>query len=340
MTITINGTSINFGTYSLELSETGVSVSNSGSITATGGFTAIPAYVGTNYSYASGGFAPPSVNTIDRFPFSTPFTTSTDVGDISGTARHASSGHSSSTDGYVSGGINPGVGGLNTIDKFPFSTPFATATNITGTPQGATGFRTSHSTSTEAFSSSGRYYPPAGFSNTYQNFPYSTPTAVWTQAGTLTVAKNTATGQNSDTDGYASGGTLPAFTNAIDKFPFSTPFAPASDVGDLSQARSAGAGISSPTHGYTYGGNTPTLTNTVDQFPFSTPFTTATGVGNAVFSFGSAAGSSTTDNGYTAGNDPVAANIISKFPFSTPFGTAVDIGNLTQSRYYASSQFD
>ena len=340
MAITINGTSINFGTYSLDLSHTGVSVSNSGTITAIGGFTKIPSYVGTNYSYSSGGFAPPSVNTIDRFPFSTPFVTATDVGDISGTARHASSGHSSSTDGYVSGGINPGVSGLNTIDKFPFSTPFATATNITGSPVPSTAFRTSHSSSTDAFSSAGRYYPPGGFSNTYQNFPFSTPTATWTYAGNLTVAKNTAAGQNSETHGYSSGGSLPAFTNAIDKFPFSAPFATATDVGDLSLARSNAAGISSPSDGYTYGGNTPTLTNTIDKFPFSTPFVTATDVGDAVFSLGSATGSSTTDNGFTTGNDPVAASVVSNFPFSTPFVTATDIGNLTQNRYYVSSQVD
>ena len=84
MTITINGTSINFGTYSLDLSHTGVSVSNSGAITATGGFTKIyPPPTGIVAAYTSGGYNGSFLNTIDKFPFSTPFTTATDVGDLS-----------------------------------------------------------------------------------------------------------------------------------------------------------------------------------------------------------------------------------------------------------------
>jgi hypothetical protein len=313
-------------------------VSNSGSLTALGGFTRVPTSAGLNYAYSSGGFVPSSTNIIDRFPLATPFTTATDAGDLT-QARHGSTGHSSDTDGYVSGGINPSIGGLNTIDKFPFSSPFATATNVTGTPVSLTAFRTSHSTATEGFSSGGRYYPPAGFSNTYQNFPFSSPTVVWTQASTLTVAKNLAAGQTSSTDGYVSGGTLPAFTNVIEKFPFSSPFAAATDVGDLTQARSNAAGISSDVDGYTYGGNTPTLTNTIDKFPFSTPFATATDVGDAVFATGSGTGHSSLTDGYVSGADPVATpSIIHKFPFSTPFTTATNVGSLTSNRSYVAGQ--
>ena len=86
MAITINGTSINFGTYSLDLSANGVSTS--GSITAIGGFvsSSLPPAIGTISGYSSGGYNPPvasNTNRIDKFPFSTPFTTATDVGDLS-----------------------------------------------------------------------------------------------------------------------------------------------------------------------------------------------------------------------------------------------------------------
>jgi len=42
--------------------------------------------------YASGGRSPSVTNTINKFPFSTPFATATDVGDLS-QARDTGGGH-------------------------------------------------------------------------------------------------------------------------------------------------------------------------------------------------------------------------------------------------------
>lgn len=66
--------------------------------------------------YTSGGNAPPIVNTIDKFFFSTD-ANATDVGDLT-QARRLVAGQSSSEFGYTSGG-HPRI---DTIDKFPFST--------------------------------------------------------------------------------------------------------------------------------------------------------------------------------------------------------------------------
>ena len=81
--------------------------------------------------YNSGGNSPPvstivpSVDTIDKFPFATD-TPVTDVGELT-IDRASTSGQSSSVNGYTSGGtafrfpFQGGNVGLDTIDKFPFS---------------------------------------------------------------------------------------------------------------------------------------------------------------------------------------------------------------------------
>lgn len=78
--------------------------------------------------YTTGGqLSPPfpfspneQTNVIDKFSFSS-FVTASDVGDLT-QVRARSSGQSSKTHGYSSGGIqNPPPVNFNTIDKFPFS---------------------------------------------------------------------------------------------------------------------------------------------------------------------------------------------------------------------------
>jgi hypothetical protein len=68
-------------------------------------------------------------NIIDRFPFSTPFTTATDIADLS-IVKIFSAGQSSLTDGYSSGGFTTPLTYSNVVDRFPFSTPFTTSTDI------------------------------------------------------------------------------------------------------------------------------------------------------------------------------------------------------------------
>ena len=74
-------------------------------------------FQGSVAGFTSGGSAPPTVNVIDKFPFSTD-SNATDVGDLT-QSRAFTTGQSSSTHGYTSGGYS---GPFNTIDKFPFAT--------------------------------------------------------------------------------------------------------------------------------------------------------------------------------------------------------------------------
>ena len=70
--------------------------------------------------------APLAVATrIDQFPFASPFTTSSDVGDIGGQGATWGFSGSSTQNGYVGGGDNNGNA---YISKFPFSAPFTTST--------------------------------------------------------------------------------------------------------------------------------------------------------------------------------------------------------------------
>lgn len=308
------------------------------------GFVQVGGFQGLIAGYIAGGYSPgpTSRNTIDSFPFSTPFTTATDVGDLF-QARYYSSGQSSSTHGYVSGGYT-GFISLNTIDRYPFSTPFTTATD-TGDINIING---NAATSTTGQSSSTHGYVSGGYNaahpgpnqyigiNTIDRFPFSAPFATATDIGDLSSARYASSGQSSETYGYNSGGTSDfTDTTIIDRFPFSTPFTTATNVGSLSAADSSSAGISSSTNGHSVGnagGN-----NKIDRFPFSTPFTTATDIGNLINASLSFSGSSSLDHGYITGEtlpptNPVLINGISRFPFSTPFTTATDVGDLSQGR--------
>jgi hypothetical protein len=90
----------------------------------------------TTDGYSAGGttFIPgPStvpVSAIDRFPFSSPFTTATDIGDLVVTNIYSMGGSSSNTDGYSLGGVTPTPTQANNIQRFPFSSPFTTSTDI------------------------------------------------------------------------------------------------------------------------------------------------------------------------------------------------------------------
>ena len=106
--------------------------------------------------------------------------------------------------------------------------------------------------------------------NTIQRFPFASDTSV-TDVGDLAAAKSHATGNNSSTHGYASGGASPPIpspnkVNTIHKFAFASD-GNAADVGDVSLARVDMAGSSSPVSGYQAGGEP--LTNEIQKFPFA-----------------------------------------------------------------------
>lgn len=187
-------------------------------------------------------------NKIERFPFSTPFTVNGDIGDLS-TIRFYAAGQSSSTNGYTSGGVKlfP-TAYLNRIDRFPFSTPFTTATNI-GNLNSNIAYVSGQSSITDGYVSGGYSPTSEGYSPAYRNtidrFPFSTPFVYATDVGDLSQRRSNAAGQSSVTDGYVSGGSVgpsATVTNRIDRFPFSTPFVTTKDTGDLYVTRSASSG--------------------------------------------------------------------------------------------------
>jgi len=300
----------------------------------------VPNATGVTYGYASGGQpsppAPPlALNTIDRFPFTTPFATATDLADLSGTTEYAA-GVSSDVDGYSVGGIE-GTTNQSFISKFPFSTPFTTGLTV-GNLEIGKGNSAGHSSYTNGYSAGGLLGPaPSPRTNRIDTFPFSTAFTTASDVGDLSETRDLVTGQSSGINGYSSGGAVPSVTNRVDRFPFSTPFITATNVGSLSLSRSATGGINSSTNGYNSGGATPSSnpptfsTNTIDRFPFASPFVGATDIGDLFQSRREASGQSSTTEGYTSGGGPplgTILNTIDKFPFSTPFGTATDVGDL------------
>lgn len=249
----------------------------------------------SNDGYTSGGSttAPISVtsNVIDKFPFAAD-ANATDVGDLT-LARVFVAGHSSSTNGYTSGGRETST---NAIDKFPFAVD-ANATDVGDliADLGTGGIRyehAGHSSTDYGYIGGGLELPGGNYTNAIQKFSF-TIDGNSTDVGDLTVARrNIPAGQSSDASGYTSGGadTGTTLSNVIDKFPFSSD-ANATDVGDLSLTRRYVTGTSSTASGYSSGGRVPnsTYTDTIDKFPFSSD-ANATDVGNLLSTNSQAAG--------------------------------------------------
>ena len=105
MTIRIYDSNINFGSFALNMVSSGLYLTANAKFLVAGVESASPLY-GTSYGFASRGaiFTPPFTNSnvIDRFPFATN-ANATDYGDLT-VARIQTSGQSSTTHGYTSGG--------------------------------------------------------------------------------------------------------------------------------------------------------------------------------------------------------------------------------------------
>ena len=213
-------------------------------------------------------------------------------------ARVGAAGQSSATDGFVSGGQAPAAIVTGRIDKFPFSTPFTTATDAGALSQARVNIA-GQSSVTEGFTSGGYQPPSTVYLATIDKFPFSAASPFTaTSAGALSLARVVAAGQSSATDGFVSGGNIwksapntVSELSTINKFPFSAPFTTATNVGSLSQARNA-IGQSSMTEGFTTGGRVEAIgsVGTIDKFPFTAPFTTATNVGSLSPAIADAAG--------------------------------------------------
>lgn len=217
----------------------------------------------STHGYIAGGQLDPNgptrYNVIDKFPFSSDDNAS-DVGDNT-TTRRVSSGHSSSTHGYSSGGYSGSID--NIIDKYPFSSD-ANASDVGDLSVGRD--RTAgHSSSTHGYTSGGGIFPPYSSQNIIDKFPFSTDGNA-TDVGDLPAIQEGGGGTSSTTHGYLAGGWGPPTLNIIQKFSFVSD-GNGSDVGDLTEARTNSQSASSaPGHGYTNGGSSDT---TIDKYSFT-----------------------------------------------------------------------
>lgn len=281
---------------------------------------------------------PAETNVIDKFPFANELT-AVDHGDLTA-ARRQLSGHSSDTQGFVSGGYyapaSPTT--LNIIETFTF----ASASNATDHGDLSVGRKGLHgggqSSTTNGYTSGGDATP---ITNVIDKFPFSSSSGA-SDIGDLSQSRSISAGQSSSVSGYTSGGyasptdvpAAPRGVNTIDKFPFaSDAFGTASDVGDLTSIRFNVTGQSSAISGYVSGGTSTSDTNTIDKFPFSTD-TNASDIGDLVDSRNQGAGQSSRENGFVSGgrlNPNVELSGIQRFPFATDTN-ASDVGSLSQAR--------
>lgn len=284
-----------------------------------------PALTGTKNTagYSAGGSPPPSLNTIDKFPFASDANAS-DVGDLTttGGAGFTSVGSQSSSNGYVFEGSFTSGGD---IEKFPFASD-GNATAV-GDFDANQNYRSGTSSDANGYSMN------AGISTTIDRFSFASDGNA-TSVGNNTQARYRGSSQSSSSHGYLSGGYN---VNVIDKMPFSSE-GTASDVGDLLYSNFAGSGASSDTNGYVSGGFNPgypvspsSYTNIIQKFPFSSD-DNSSDVGDLTNSLNDAIGQSSTASGYASGGFATSAtNVIQKFAFASD-QNATDVGDLTVAR--------
>ena len=242
--------------------------------------------------------------------------------------------------GYTSGGWGrlPTVSQKTTIDKFPFSVNFITATDVGDLSQ-ARFSSAGQSSSESGYTSGGRLdyqpSPTANIVDTIDKFPFVSDGAA-SDVGNLSQIRAYLAGHSSTENGYTSGGLAPPYTNTIDKFPFAID-ADASGIGSISVTRGYLTGQSSGTHGYTSGGTSGANSDVIDKFPFASD-ADSTDVGNLTQARQGSAGQSSGTHGYNSGGTaPPISNVIDKFPFATD-ADATDVGDLANfrvSRYMA-----
>jgi hypothetical protein len=306
---------------------------------------------GTVSGFASGGQSPSYQSSIEKFPFAISGGTATDVGDLS-FARSQPMGNSSRTDGFSSGGNNPGLAGnpFSQIDKFPFSISGGTATDV-GDLSDKNYNAGSSSSLDNAFIQGGGIGDPIVSGSKIDKFPFAISAGTATDVGDLTTNCTETGGHASLTDGFNSGGFAGSFPllTKIDKFPFAISGGTATDVGDLNINKSGGASISSTTNGFNAGGassGTPIFYNVLDihKFPFAITSGTSTNVGSLSppnNKYKVADQTSTTD-GFTSGEaSPAPTHTkIDKFPFAISGGTATNVGNLSADKFNSTGHQD
>ena len=136
----------------------------------------------STHGYTSGGHPWCHGNVIDKFPFTSGFTTATDVGNLTG-SRTAVAGQSSIPNGY---GYN--TGGGNVIDKFSFSSD-GNSTTVAGNTLTTRSSVAGQSSATHGYTS-GNYSP---LTTDIDKFPFASEDDA-TDVGDLTLARGACCG--------------------------------------------------------------------------------------------------------------------------------------------------
>ena len=198
----------------------------------------------STHGYLSGGFTPSPYSDytkIEKFPFASVGFGTSAIGDLT-ERRFRPAGHSSSSNGYISGGQEPPTAPVtDKIEKFSFAVD-ANGVDV-GNLSVARYYTSGQSSSTHGYTSGG-VTPATNNSDVIDKFSFSTDGNA-TDIGNLVEGKYSFTTQSSITNGYTAGGfTGPPYIakNIIDKFPFSSD-TNASDVGDLTAAKYRGVGL-------------------------------------------------------------------------------------------------
>lgn len=228
--------------------------------------------------------------------------------------------------GYTSGGATAPTTGVNTIDKFSFTSD-GNATDV--------GDLTIARMDGSGQSSSVSGYTSGGFPDTkvIDKFPFASDgNAV--SVGNLTNFMYGGSSHHTETYGYHGGGywggNLTAYSN-INQISFATD-GDATTVGNLSTARYPSIGQSSSTDGYS-------MTNTIrDKFPFANGGTAVDLGSLPTLRFAHGAGqSSDTDGYYVAMKNDYTTSFIDKYPFASDT-FASSVGTMTVLRYYTVGQ--
>jgi hypothetical protein len=176
---------------------------NIGNLTAAKAF--VSGQASDQYAYSSGGITVSTgtyTNVIENFSMINEFATGTSVGTLI-SSRTGTTGQSSLTHGYVSGGqLTPYVA---TIERFPFVDVTTNSTTV-GSLTVARSFSAGQSSNTHGYTSGGLGLPNATLLDTIDRFPFATALTDASSVGTLAYKKYTCAGTSSDTDGYTAGG--------------------------------------------------------------------------------------------------------------------------------------
>lgn len=264
------------------------------------------------YGYVSGGTQSISgptpsrgSNTIDKFQLAND-NRGTDQGDLT-TRKYYIAGHSSSTNGYVTGGTGQAQNTFfNDIEKFPFATD-ANSVDVADLTLYVEDLASGVSSQTHGYTTGG-YDATAFVNDPSQPLPSA------------------------------------ALTNVIQKFPFSSD-TNATDVGDLAAGDAAspasppsapglyyrGCNLSSFTNGYLAGGQSTFPLGTIDyiqKFPFATDTNAVDAGGTLVAANFTRSGSSSYEHGYvTADGSSIPDVTIQRFSFAAG-GNSADVGDL------------